>query len=72
VGFPQEEFSKEVDAGQSLFIDYNEMEQKRTRLASSFSHACNQPSFPKASVGNPDFDPLKAGFPLKNPAGMTG
>ena len=45
--------------------------QRVSRLASSFSHACQQPSFPKASVGNPGFDPLKAGFPLKNPAGMT-
>jgi hypothetical protein len=44
----------------------------QTRLASSFSHAFNQSSFPKASFGNPGFDPLKAGFPLKNPAGMTG
>jgi hypothetical protein len=45
--------------------------QKNTRLVSSFSHGCNQPSFPKAFVGNPGFEPLKAEFPLKSPAGMT-
>jgi hypothetical protein len=41
------------------------------RLASIFSHAYNQPSFPKDPVGNPGFDPLKAGFPLRTVAGMT-
>jgi hypothetical protein len=48
------------------------LDQSLIRLASIFSRAHNQPSFPHASGGNPGFELLQAGFPLKNVAGMTG